>query len=418
MKKLKLYIKAIGLILHDHLFNHMARSGMVLGANTLTGLIPTLFEAIDIVSREAVGFIPAVAKNSSAEQAALNETITVPVTRQGGLIDITPGATAANSGGQQIDPVSMTISKSKAYEVLWNGEEQKGMNNAGTYGKVLLDQFTQGFRTLANAVEADLAACAILGSRAWGTAGTTPFGTAGDLSDFSQTRKILVDNGAPLSNLQMVVNTNAGANLRGKQSGLFKVNEAGSAELLRTGSIALPVEGFQMHESGQIQTHAKGTGSGYTTDTAGYAVGTTVINLITGTGTVTTGEVITFAGDSHQYVVASGTNGAGQITLVAPGLQQAIPASATAVTLVNSYTANLAFDRNAIQLLTRAPAMPVGPDGKPIDMAEDVTEIVDPVSGIVFQVAMYRMYRQIKYEIGLAWGTKMLMGRHAALLLG
>ena len=76
------------------------------------------------------------------------------------------------------------------------------------------------------------------------------------------------------------------------------------------------------------------------------------------------------------------------------------------------------LDRNAIQLITRAPAMPVGPDGKPIDMAEDVIELQDPVSGIVFQIAMYKMYRQIKYEIGLAWGTKSLAPRHIALLLG
>jgi hypothetical protein len=387
-------------------------------SNTLTGLIPTIYQAIDTVSREAVGFIPAVAKNSSGEQAALNETITIPVTRQGGLIDIVPGATAQANGGQQVDPTSMTISKSKAYEVLWNGEEQKGMNNAGTYNGVLLNQFAQGFRTLANAVETDLAATAMVASRAYGTAGTTPFGVAADLSDFAQPRKILIDNGAPQTNLRMVMNTAAAANLRGKQSGLFKVNEAGSDLLLRTGSIALPVDGFQLHESGQIQSHVKGTGSGYTTDTAGYAVGTKQINLITGTGTVTAGDVVTFAGDPNKYVVAAGVVAPGAITLAEPGLMQAVPAAATAVTVGASYTANVAFDRDAIQLITRAPAMPVGPDGKAIDAAEDVMEVVDPVSGIVFQIAMYRLYRAIKFEIGLAWGTKALAPRHMAMLLG
>lgn len=387
-------------------------------ANTLTGLIPTIYQALDIVSREAVGFIPAVARNSNGEQAALNETITIPVTQQGALIDIVPGATAASSGGQIIAPTSMTISKSKAYEVLWNGEEQKGMNNAGTYGGVLMNQFAQGFRTLANAVETDLAATAMGGSRAYGTPGTTPFGVAADLSDFAQPRKILVDNGAPMSDLHMVMNTSAAANMRGKQSGLFKVNEAGSEVLLRTGSIALPVDGFYPHESGQIQTFTKGTGAAYTTNTAGYAVGATVITLITGTGTTLAGDVVVFAGDANKYVVAVGNTAAGPITLAEPGLRQAIPTAATAMTIGNSYTANVAFDRNAIQLITRAPAMPVGPDGKAIDMAEDVMEVVDPISGIVFQIAMYKMYRQIKYEIGLAWGTKSLAPRHIALLLG
>ena len=48
-------------------------------ANTLTSLIPTIYEALDIVSRERVGFIPAVTRNSSAERAALNESILVPI---------------------------------------------------------------------------------------------------------------------------------------------------------------------------------------------------------------------------------------------------------------------------------------------------------------------------------------------------
>lgn len=414
----KLYGKAFAEIAFAQFTNYSAATGLALGANTLTGLIPTMFQALDTVSREAVGFIPAVARNSSGEQAALGQVITIPVTPQGSLIDITPGTTPANTGDQVIAPNTMTISKSKAYEVKWAGEEQRSQINAGTFNTTLLDQFTQGFRTLANAVEADLAALAIGASRAYGTAGTTPFGTAADLSDFAQSRKILIDNGAPQTDLQMVMNTAAAANMRGKQAGLFKVNEAGSDILLRTGSIALPVDGFYPHESGQIKSFTKGTGASYTTNTAGYAVGATVITLITGTGTTLAGDVVQFAGDANKYVVAVGNTVAGPITLQAPGLQQAIPASATAMTIGNSYTGNVAFNRNAIQLITRAPAMPLGPDGKPMDMAEDVMELVDPLSGLIYQVAMYKMYRQIKYEIGLAWGVKAAKNEHIALLLG
>ena len=37
-----------------------------LGANTLTGLIPDLFQSMDIVARELAGMIPSVTMNASA----------------------------------------------------------------------------------------------------------------------------------------------------------------------------------------------------------------------------------------------------------------------------------------------------------------------------------------------------------------
>ena len=97
-------------------------------ANTLTNLIPDLYEALDVVSRERVGFIPAVTKNSSAERAALNETIRIPVAPAvTSEANNTPAVTAPDTGDNTIDNVDMTISKSMHIPVRWNGEETKGL---------------------------------------------------------------------------------------------------------------------------------------------------------------------------------------------------------------------------------------------------------------------------------------------------
>jgi hypothetical protein len=198
---------------------------------------------------------------------------------------------------------------------------------------------------------------------------------------------------------------------------LFKVNEAGTSDLLRNGVLGR-LEGFDLHESAAVTQQTKGTGSGYTTTSAGFAVGATQIALITGTGTVNPGDVVTFAGDPNQYVVQVGISAPGTITIGAPGLVQAIPAATTAMTVGNSRTPNVAFARSAIQLITRAPQMPVGPDGVAMDMADDVVQVTDPVSGITFDIAVYRQFMQMVYHVRVAWGAAAIKPEHTVLSLG
>lgn len=380
-------------------------------ANTLTGLVPTLYEALDTVSRELVGFIPSVRLDAGVERAAVGQTVMSHVAPVSAASDLTPGVTAPNDGDQTIGNVTLSITKARGVPVRWNGEEQRGVNSGTGYQRIRVDQFAQAMRTLCNEIETDTAIAAqVASSRAYGTAGTVPFATAGDYTDASNALKILFDNGAPNSDLSLVVNTAAGANLRGKQGG--KANEAGSDVILRQG-VLLDIHGFAIRESAKVVNAVKGTGSAYTTNTAGYAVGATAITLITGTGTVLAGDVVTFAGDTNKYVVAAGISAPGTITLAAPGLLQAIPAAATAVTVGASYAANMAFDRNAIVLATRAPALPQ--EG---DMADDRMVVTDPRSGLSFEVSLYKQYRQIRYEIAAAWGVKAVKPAHIATLLG
>jgi hypothetical protein len=384
-------------------------------ANTLTNLIPDLYAGMDVVSRELVGFVPSVYRNAAAERAAVNEAVRYQVAPLPVAVDVTPAMAIPEPADQTIGSGTVTISKSRAVPFGFVGEEQKGLNNGAGYLSVQADMFAQALRVLVNEMEADLALAAKLGgSRATGTAGTTPF--ASTLGDSAQLRKILDDNGAPLSERSIVGGTAMGANLR-TLTQLTKVNEAGQSMTLRDGEL-INLHGFSIKESGQVVTHTKGTNNGSaSTNNAGYAIGATTITLASaGTGTIVAGDVITFAGDSNKYVVLTGdadvSNG-GTIVLQEPGLRQAIPASNTVITTGANYAANIGFTRSAIHLVARAPALPQ--EG---DLALDRMMITDPRSGISFEVSVYGGYRKVRFEVALAWGYKVVAPRHVGILLG
>jgi hypothetical protein len=382
-------------------------------ANTLTAVLPSLFAGLDVVSRELIGIIPAMQRDASMERAAVGQTVTVPVVPAASGGNITPASVPPDDGDVIIGTQAVAITKSKYSPVRWNGEEQRAMGPGGQYNQILADQFAQAFRWLANQVEVDaVAAAAKAASRAYGTAGNTPFGTAGDLTDFAGLNQILDQNGAPQFGRRLIIGGAARFNLEGKQAVLFKANEANTDDFLRR-RILTTVMGFGIGYSAGVGVITKGAGTGYTSTAAGFPVGTTSIPLITGSGVVNAGDVVTFAGDSNKYVVKTGVSAPGTIVINAPGLLQAIPAAATGMTVGNNFTDNVAFTPNALVLAARAPAAPDGGDS-----ADDSKMVTDPTSGISFEVRLYREYRRIRYEVALAWGVGVVKPEHIALLLG
>jgi hypothetical protein len=424
MKNFKLYLtvlalsvwQGIGLVFEKLMF----RTGALMYASTPntipSELIANLYTSLDVVSREMVGMIPAVMRDPTVDRAAIGQTVYSFVAPAVSATDIAPNVTPPDDGEQTITDVPVAITSAKRVPIRWQGEETRQMAAGHTAASIRAMQVQQAIRTLTNLIEAELCGQAVKFSRAYGTATTDPF--ASTLADTAGVRQILTDNGAPLSDMHLVISSSAGAKMR-TLTQLTKANEANDSTMLRQG-VLLDVHGFAIRESGGIIRPAVGTMSSATTTAAAKPVGTVTIPLATaGTGKAVAGDVITFAGDTNKYIVETVTQAGANpasgdtLTLAAPGLRQDLGSGAVAITQVAISSKNMGFARSAIVLATRLPALPDGGD-----MAVDRTTITDARSGMSFEIAMYAQYRQMQYEISCAWGSKVVKPEHTAVLLG
>ena len=80
-------------------------------SNTLTNLIPTTFEAKNIILREMTGFVSGVTLDASAETAAKDQTIRYPVVPAIAAADITPAATGPDPAATTQGSDTMSINK-------------------------------------------------------------------------------------------------------------------------------------------------------------------------------------------------------------------------------------------------------------------------------------------------------------------
>jgi hypothetical protein len=378
-------------------------------ANTLTGLIQYIYDTVDNVSNEPSGLINAVSICGKAEQAALNQDITYDITAVGSERDITPAAVPPTLVDETTGAGTMKLTKAKSVPFYWTGDDEARLGQEAKSG-IQNNKIAQAIRRLRNLIEVDLGALHKYASRAYAAHATTPAALfASNLGEVAQARKILIDNGAPTSDLQMAIDTTAGASVR-TLVGLGSFQGAG---MLSTGEL-IDIYGVKLRESaGIVTTTAVGNNTGPYVINGAHAAGATAITLKTGTGTILAGDVVTFGSNTKdKYVVQVGLAAAGDITLNAPGLKTAL-SDGDAIVVVGTCTRNMVFARSAIHLLARLPKQPVGGDA-----ATDELIVQDPITGLPFRFAQYKGYHANQFEVGIAWGVKNAVPEHTALLLG
>ena len=379
-------------------------------ANTLTAIAPTLYSAAKQVANEPFGMIDAINTNFDDKGVAKGDTVSVPVAPTRSASDFTPAAVTSSGTDAAATNIGVTITKSRKVDWHLTGEQIRSLENGSVNQEWVSQLVAQGMRTLRNEAEDDCWAAAYVGSsRATGTAGTTPF--ASSLGDLTAARKILKDNGAPMADLQFVGNTSAELNML--NLGVIQNQyQAGTAEERRSGNIQRQF-GFNIRTSQAVDVHTKGAGVSGLINGA-EAVGQTTLTYDTLTVNTTgfkAGDVITYAADTtNKYVVNTGnTATAGDIVIGGPGLLVAAPDN-NAITIGNSYTANLAFERSAIVGIMRPPLIPSNPTIKQM-------LISDPF-GMTYLMLEIDQYGQRSWELHLAWGFKVVNGEFIATILG
>jgi P22 coat protein - gene protein 5 len=386
-------------------------------SNSFANLIPSIYSALDVVSRELVGFIPAVNRSPSPARAALGESVTFFIPGPMAAGDIAPATYGPAPADTTMGSDSLQITKARGVSFYYTGEDETGLNNGAGLNPILQGQLSQAFRTLTNEIELTLAGLLNFASRAYSVASGHIFDSTDQISSIAQVRRILSDNGAPIANgdLHIVLDTGFAAALR-SISVLYKANESGTTDMLRFGALG-SLLGFDIHESGGLAslTEYAGTPSGLVIDgTGNITKGSTSLKLKTGTGFFKKGDIVTIGADTTQRYVVQADGTTTSLVINNPGVVTAI-ADTWAVAKVGSITSYMpidAFSRNALTLVTRAPALPVAGD------AGDHHIVTDPLSGLSFDVARYAQYHREAWEVSIAYGVKCTKQEHLALIMG
>ncbi|MHA6128910.1 P22 coat - protein 5 family protein [Pseudomonas fluorescens group sp. PF-1] len=375
-------------------------------ANIFTALQPVLYSAAQEVSNEPFGVISAITSDFDDKGVAVGDSVKVPVAPIRAVKSFTPSMAMPTGDDATADGVSVQITNTDYVDWNLTGEQIKSLENAGSDKEWVRQMVAQGMRALRN--KAEVAACTAIkvgATRAVGTAGTNPF--ASDINIIPDVRKVLFDNGAPMADLQLCIDSSAGTSAR-KLGIIQQAYQAGNDQERRSGDL-LRQFGFSIRESAGITAHTKGTGTAYVTS-GSTGIDVPSVALVTGSGTVLAGDVVSFAADTgNKYVVNNGVAAPGTITLGRPGAQIVIP-TANAMTIGNNYVPNLAFERSAVVGVMRAPIIPANP-------IINQTLISDKF-GMTYLLLQIAGYGMTTWQLHIAYGFKVVQGEHVAVVMG
>lgn len=380
-------------------------------------LIPLALEAATIVSRTRTGFRNlCMTSVSAANDLAKGQTLRIPFTQISGVEDVLEGTMADGFDNTKAigdaEGTDVVIDNFKRIRFSLKGESEKQLESGGTRDDMIRQTLVSAMEELSlaqeNAIADEMAKNA---ATAVGTAGSTPFESGGtySMANLATLRKALSLRG--IANPILMLTPEAEENFL-QIPNLFKVNEAGNADLLRSaalgriGNVDIAASSISRPQS------FSGTVTGITTSGGDNAIRRSVVDTAgTNARNAKQGMFFTVADDPTKlaYGVKGYTNS--KINIYRPGFAVA-PATGKALTFTTSYTPNICTTLDSTIFANRMPAVPSDGD------AGTHVPIMDENANYIYQFSMYRENRVVYYELSTAWGVRTINPNRVVVLLG
>jgi len=378
-------------------------------ANTISNVLPKILARGLLALREQAVMPRIVNLDYSSEAAQKGDTIDVPIPSALAVSDVTPSNVLEAPADSAPSKVQIALNNWRKVNFHLDDKQLVEIDRNAHFMPM---QMSEAVRAMANDINLSILNKykGIYGFA--GTSGTTPF--TSDVSAATTARQVLNEQKAPRDNRRMVLDFAAEAKALALAD-FQRVNESGDIGVKREGEIGRKF-GFDIFTDDQVVTHTAG-GSGTPLVNGALSAGVTSVAIdgLSGTDGFVVGDVLTFAGHTQTYTVATApaASGGAQTVTVSPAIAATVADNA-AITVKASHIVNLAFHRDAFALAMRPLAGETAGDA----YGSQIVAMTDPQTGLSMRLEVYRQYKQVVYELDALWGVELIRPELAARIAG
>lgn len=377
-------------------------------SNSIAAIIPVIFaQGLSALRNKCV--MPSLCNNSYAPFAAeKGQVISIPIPSAITTADVAPGAYAPDSGN--LAPTVAQITLSNWREAAFTLSESELANAANGYPS---KQASAAIAALSEYVNGTIFAKYKKFYNSIGTAGTAPFQSTVNAAVDAKEQLTLYK--APGNDRRMVLDTVAmGYAL--KLSAFSYILNSNDPGVMKEGEVGRKY-GFDWYEDQQVPYHTStALTSGACTANGAASLGATTVSIAKATNSspLIAGDILTFSGDTQQYVVTADVNlivGNTNVT-ISPALTLAKSGGET-VTLTASHRVSLAFQSDAFAFVSRTLANVPGAEPNPYSI-----ELADPVSGLTLRLQVREEFHRVRWAFDMLWGVEVVRPELGTRILG